>query len=260
MRLAHRVVLAWGWRRAADRIRRRRGLGAGAGADRPVAGAVPDLPGAGLAGRRRGGRPARRPAERLRRRLVVRLRLFLRRALLDRPRLPGRRQDVRLAAAVRGDRRCPPASRCSPAFGLAFARAIWTRGPVRILSLAIALTVAEWLRGHVLTGFPWNTFGYALTGPLALAQTAALIGIWGLTFLAVAVFATPALFADDRADTRRPWLPLLVGVVRAGGARGLRRDAAGAHADHSSSTTCGCGSCSRICSRTRSSTTPPGRR
>ena len=38
------------------------------------------------------------------------------------------------------------------AFGVA--RLIWMRGPLRILSLALALTVAEWLRGHVLTGFP----------------------------------------------------------------------------------------------------------
>jgi apolipoprotein N-acyltransferase len=99
------------------------------------------------------------------------------------------------------------------AFGAALARALWTRGAVRILSLAVALTFAEWLRGHVLTGFPWNTYGYALTGPLALAQSAALIGIWGLTFLAVAIFATPALFADEREDTRRPWLPLIAGVA-----------------------------------------------
>ena len=116
-------------------------------------------------------------------------------------------------------------------FGLAFARAIWTRGPVRILSLAIALTVAEWLRGHLFTGFPWNTYGYALTGPLALAQTAALIGIWGLTFIAVAVFATPALFADDRADTRRPWLPLLAGVVLLCALAGYGAMAPGADAD-----------------------------
>ena len=43
----------------------------------------------------------------------------------------------------------------------------------------------------MLTGFPWNAFGYALTEPLALAQTASLIGLWGLTFLAVAIFACP---------------------------------------------------------------------
>ena len=94
--------------------------------------------------------------------------------------------------------------------GFALARALWTRGPIRILALALSLTITEWLRGHLLTGFPWNTFGYALTGPLVLAQASALLGVWGLTFLSVAVFASPATFADERADTRRPWLPFLL--------------------------------------------------
>src|SRR4029077_14360921 len=49
------------------------------------------------------------------------------------------------------------------AFGFALARLMWTRGAMRILMLAAALTLAEWLRGHVLTGFPWNAYGYALT-------------------------------------------------------------------------------------------------
>jgi apolipoprotein N-acyltransferase len=99
------------------------------------------------------------------------------------------------------------------AFGFALARLIWTRDATRILALAAALTVSEWLRGHILSGFPWNTFGYALTEPLALAQTAALIGIWGLTFLAVAIFASPAILIDDRGLTRRPGLPLLVSLA-----------------------------------------------
>ena len=99
------------------------------------------------------------------------------------------------------------------ALGVALARRMWTRGPARILALAAALTATEWLRGHVLTGFPWNAFGYALTGPQTLAQSASLIGLWGLTFLAVAMFASPAVLADDRADTRRPWLPPVFAVV-----------------------------------------------
>jgi apolipoprotein N-acyltransferase len=99
------------------------------------------------------------------------------------------------------------------AAGLALARAIWTRGPARVLALAVALTVAEWLRGHLLTGFPWNAYGYALTGPLVLAQSAALIGIWGLTFMAVAIFASPAVLVDERTDTRRPWLAPLCAVL-----------------------------------------------
>lgn len=98
-------------------------------------------------------------------------------------------------------------------FGLALARLIWVRGPLRILALAAMLTLAEWLRGHLLTGFPWNTFGYALTEPLALAQIVSVIGIWALTFLAVAIAASPAVLADDNADTPSPWRAPLIGVM-----------------------------------------------
>jgi len=99
------------------------------------------------------------------------------------------------------------------AFGTALARAMWTRGSTRILALAVALTIAEWLRGHVLSGFPWNAFGYALTGPLVLAQSASLLGLWGLTFLAIGIFASPATLIDDSADTRRPWMPLACSIA-----------------------------------------------
>jgi len=107
----------------------------------------------------------------------------------------------------------PAGMACYTAFGLGLARMLWTRGPTRLIALAIALTAEEWLRGHLFSGFPWNVYGYALTGPLVLAQSAALVGIWGLTFIAVAVFASPAVLVDERTDTRRPWLPLALAVV-----------------------------------------------
>ncbi len=98
------------------------------------------------------------------------------------------------------------------ALGFALARVIWTKDASRILALAAALTIGEWLRGHILTGFPWNAFGYALTEPLALAQSASLIGLWGLTFLSVAIFASPAVLIDGRR-TRRPWLAPATALV-----------------------------------------------
>ena len=91
------------------------------------------------------------------------------------------------------------------ALAFALARAIWPRDAARVLALASCMTAGEWLRGHALTGFPWNTFGYALTEPLALAQSASLIGLWGLTFLTVAIFASPAVLIDGGAARRR-WL------------------------------------------------------
>jgi apolipoprotein N-acyltransferase len=100
----------------------------------------------------------------------------------------------------------PAGMACYTAFGLALARVLWTRGPARLLALAVALTIAEWLRGHLFSGFPWNVYGYALTGPLALAQSAALIGVWGLTFFAVAIFASPAVLIDGSSRGRKPWI------------------------------------------------------
>jgi apolipoprotein N-acyltransferase len=92
------------------------------------------------------------------------------------------------------------------ALGFGLARLMWTRDGSRVIALAVSLTGCEWLRGHVLTGFPWNTFGYALTEPLALAQTASLIGLWGLTFLSVAIFASPVLAMDGKSGQRRRWI------------------------------------------------------
>jgi apolipoprotein N-acyltransferase len=122
----------------------------------------------------------------------------------------------------------PAAMAVYTALGLALARAMWPRGATRVLALAVALTFTEWLRGHLFSGFPWNAYGYALISPLWLAQSAALIGIWGVTFLAVAIYASPAILADDRADTKRPWLaPVLsVAVVAALAIYGASRLAA----------------------------------
>ncbi|MBR1169551.1 apolipoprotein N-acyltransferase [Bradyrhizobium liaoningense] len=91
------------------------------------------------------------------------------------------------------------------AIGFALARMLWSKNATRVLALAASLTISEWLRGHALTGFPWNAFGYALSEPLPLAQTASLIGLWGMTFLTVAIFASPATLIDRTPDRRLQW-------------------------------------------------------
>jgi apolipoprotein N-acyltransferase len=87
--------------------------------------------------------------------------------------------------------------------GVALAALFWSDRFRRVLLLAACLTLSDWLRGHVLTGFPWNSFGYGISGSLTLSQTASLVGIYGLTFLTVAIASAPALFADVRPLAQR---------------------------------------------------------
>ncbi|MBS0244586.1 MAG: apolipoprotein N-acyltransferase, partial [Proteobacteria bacterium] len=104
----------------------------------------------------------------------------------------------------------------------------WRPGWRRVLALTIALGIAEWLRGHILTGFPWNVLGYALTTPGPFMQAASVLGIYGLTLAAVPIFAMPlAIWADQRGSGHlRPAviaslasLAVLLGLYGAGALR-----------------------------------------
>ncbi|HEX2761547.1 MAG TPA: apolipoprotein N-acyltransferase [Rhizomicrobium sp.] len=74
----------------------------------------------------------------------------------------------------------------------------WRPGAARIFVLAIALAIAEWLRGHVFTGFPWNLSGYGWGASLALLQSTSLVGIYGLSFLTLLLGASLAELAQHR--------------------------------------------------------------
>ena len=229
--LVHSIVLAWGWRRVADRLRRRRVVGAGDGAAQRLAGSVPDLSGPGLADRRR--------------------------------RQPGRWGGITVAAttgwwfgfgyflaglywigfaflvdaptfgwllpfAVIG---LPAMLAIFTALGVALARLLWTRGALahprswrgadrnRMAARPCADRISlERLRlcAHRAAGAGAERRADRHLGPHLHRDR---------------VFASPATLIDDRAETRWPWLPLALAVAVLAGARRLRRVAARAHAD-----------------------------
>ncbi len=57
------------------------------------------------------------------------------------------------------------------------------------LLFAGAWTLAEWLRGWLLTGFPWLALGYSQAPPSPLAGYAPLLGVYGVGFVLTLIAA-----------------------------------------------------------------------
>ncbi|MBZ0142741.1 MAG: apolipoprotein N-acyltransferase [Rhodocyclaceae bacterium] len=87
--------------------------------------------------------------------------------------------------------------------GYVFARLRRDRILADALLAAAAWTLAEWLRGWVLTGFPWLAFGYAQTPPSPLAGYTPLLGTYGVGFIAALIAALAGLTFGRRGR----WLP-----------------------------------------------------
>ncbi|MDX1580856.1 MAG: apolipoprotein N-acyltransferase, partial [Alphaproteobacteria bacterium] len=60
-----------------------------------------------------------------------------------------------------------------------------------LLLFAICWSAFEWLRGHLLTGFPWNLAAYGWGFSETMSQAVSLMGAYGLTFFTVLVALLP---------------------------------------------------------------------
>ncbi len=73
-------------------------------------------------------------------------------------------------------------------------------GVKRVLFFAALFALMEWLRGHLLTGFPWNPAGASWKAGSAASQFASVAGVYGLSFVTVAAAAAfgPLLSSGPR--------------------------------------------------------------
>ena len=88
--------------------------------------------------------------------------------------------------------------------------------PWRWLVFAGALTLLEWLRGHLLTGFPWNLPGETWRAGAPVSQTASLVGAYGLTWITVACAAAFAALLTGAGRLARFGPPVLAVLTLAG--------------------------------------------
>ena len=89
----------------------------------------------------------------------------------------------------------------------------WQDGPARLFVFAAMMGAAEWLRGHVFTGFPWNLSAYGWGASLAVLQSASLMGAYGLSFLTILLGASLAEFLGGGRGLRRFAMPAAMALL-----------------------------------------------
>lgn len=86
-----------------------------------------------------------------------------------------------------------------------------------LLAFVLCLSLSEFLRGHLFTGFPWNLYGYGFHAIEPLTQITAVIGIYGLTMATVFWCSVPVWFLYAGKTASR-WVILLIAVISITGA------------------------------------------
>lgn len=99
--------------------------------------------------------------------------------------------------------------------GFLLARMLWSDGWRRIFAFTAAMASVEWLRGIILTGFPWNSLGQTLGATDVTAQVASLVGLNGMTILVIFIFSSPAVLATGRSAAARLALPSVALILAA---------------------------------------------
>jgi apolipoprotein N-acyltransferase len=89
------------------------------------------------------------------------------------------------------------------------ATGFWQSGPARVLSLSAALALSQYVRGHILTGFPWNLAAYGWGAVPEILQSASFLGSYGLSLLTI-LFGASLAELCARSRSRAYVLPVLM--------------------------------------------------
>ena len=69
---------------------------------------------------------------------------------------------------------------------------------VNILFFSLVLSFFEFLRGNILSGFPWNLFAYSFSENINFIQINSLIGIYAFNMFIITMFSAPSILYLDR--------------------------------------------------------------
>ena len=81
----------------------------------------------------------------------------------------------------------------------------WSSSPSRAFLFALVFAVAEYVRGVLFGGFPWNLLGVTWVPGGAMSQLASIGGIYWLTLITIFLMCAPAALTDLRPKVKDEW-------------------------------------------------------
>ena len=63
-----------------------------------------------------------------------------------------------------------------------------------LLIFSLIFGVLEFIRGSILTGFPWNLIAYSFSNQLELISVISIVGTYGFNLFCISLFTSPAIF------------------------------------------------------------------
>ena len=77
-----------------------------------------------------------------------------------------------------------------------------------ILFFSLTFSLFEFLRGNILTGFPWNLIAYTWSDKIEVIQILSLIGTYSLSLISITFFCIPFLFFQKKIFERNVYFSI----------------------------------------------------
>ena len=85
-----------------------------------------------------------------------------------------------------------------------------------ILLFSAAISISDYLRAKLFTGFPWNLWAYSVSWSVEILQIVNLIGLFAFNLIIVTIFTLPAILLYKISNTKKFFSLILIGVLTLG--------------------------------------------
>jgi len=85
-----------------------------------------------------------------------------------------------------------------------------------ILLFSLVFSIFEFLRGNLLTGFPWNLISYTWSWSVEVVQILSLIGAYSLSLISITFFCIPFLFFQKKIVKKNVFFILIFLIIFVG--------------------------------------------